>query len=385
MGLFNKKKKETKVEKTEVKTEKKEPEVEAVQAKGQAKGSVIRQYIEGAGGTVVSRSILNGTSKLKWFFRQDGGQGNGWIAFGDKDTQEYVDNPDNMAIVDFNILAAVEPAVLDVFYMPYGADLEFCRDGSGAYFIDTRTGEEIRERVLSPMQEAFERNLKFLNKESYPEEFFKSLFQAGGMQEVLVAGDADFPTGEVVLSDPIAYLGSKYMVTLEKKIPAGSYPVELSICHSEKVGLRIAAARLVINGKEPVRHEIAMPKGSAAEDMGKPGVWAFFGVDGGLACFSDTEVAENYRSFIDGWKEENPGKNEYLDYFAPLFQESSQAAPGAQRPGGDFLCWEMPGTGHRLVMFNSGMGDGIYSSYWGIDEEGEAAELVIPFLNPEYI
>lgn len=296
-----------------------------------------------------------------------------------------MDNPDNMAVVDFNILANLEPAVVNVFYMPYGADLEFRKDGSGAYFVDTRNGEEIRERVLSPMQEAFEKNLKFLNKESYPEEFFQGLFQAKGTQEVFAVGEADFPSGEIVLSDPIAYLGTKYMVTLDKKIPAGSYPVELSICHSDKVGLRVAAARLVVSGKEPVRHEIAMPKGKSAEDMGKPGVWAFFGVDGGLACFSDTEAAAGYRSFIEGWKKENPGKNEYVDYFAPLFQESYQAAPGVQEQGGDFLCWKVPGTGHRLVMFHSGMGDGIYSSYWGIDEEGEAAELVIPFLNPEYI
>ena len=64
----------------------------------------MKQYIKGAGGTVVSKSILEGASRLKWFFRQEAGHGNGWIAFGDRDTQEYVDNPDNMAVVDFNVL-----------------------------------------------------------------------------------------------------------------------------------------------------------------------------------------------------------------------------------------------------------------------------------------
>ena len=44
----------------------------------------------------------------------------------------------------------------------------------------------------------------------------------------------------------------------------------------------------------------------------------------------------------------------------------------------------MPGTGHRMVWFSSGMGDGIYSGYWGLDKDGEAVSLVVPFLNPEY-
>ena len=270
MGLFNRKKKEKELEaeKAEAKAGKEEAkdgktkarESKTEDAQAESKETGMKQYIKGAGGTIVSKSILEGRSKLKWLFRQEDGHGNGWIAFGDTDTQEYVDNPENMAVVDFNVLANIEPAVVNVFYLPYGADLEFRKDETGAYFVDTGTGEEIREQVKPPLQEIFEKNLKFLNKETYPEEFFQSLFQRGGMIEAVCIGEADFPTGEIVLSDPIVYLGSKYMVTLEKKIPKGSYPVELSICHSQKAGLRIAAARLVLRDSQTVRHEIAMPR-----------------------------------------------------------------------------------------------------------------------------
>lgn len=396
MGLFNRKKKEAKAEKTEAKTgkteintntepEKAQEPAKAPQAQGIEGATPAQPYIEAAGFTIVSKSILNGTSKLKWLFRHDNGQGNGWIAFGDSDTQEYVDNPDNMAVVDYNELIKIEPAAANVYYLPFGADLEFRADGTGSYFVDTATGEEIREQVLPPLRAIFEKNLKFLNKETYPEEFFRSLFQKGGIQEPYVLGKADFPTGEIVLSDPIVYLGTQYMVTLEQKIPAGSYPVELCICHSEQVGVRIAAARLIISSQEPVRHEIAMPKGSSKEDLGKPGVWAFFGVDNGLACFTDAKVAVKYREFISGWKRENPGKNEYFEYFAYFFQKSYEKHPSLQRESGDFLLWQMPGTGDRLAMFASGMGDGIYSGYWGIDREGKVTELVVPFINPEFL
>ena len=66
------------------------------------KPSEMKDYISGAGGTIVSKSILSGKAKLKWLFRDESEYGNGWVAFGDTDTQEYVNNVENMEIVDFN-------------------------------------------------------------------------------------------------------------------------------------------------------------------------------------------------------------------------------------------------------------------------------------------
>ncbi|MGX9755857.1 immunity protein Imm33 domain-containing protein [Clostridioides difficile] len=361
MELCSENKKETKVEKTEIK-----------------------QYITGAGGCIVSKSILSGTSKLKWLFREYSEFGNGWIAFGDKDTQEYIDNPKNMAIVDFNTLIDIEPTALNIFYMPVGTDLEFHSDKSGKYFIDTNTGKEIREQVKHPAQIAFEKNLKFLNQENYSIEFFQGLFQKSNKLEQFIIGETDFPSGEVVLADPLAYLGSEYMTYLERKIPVGSYLVEISICHSKIAGLRIAAARLIINHKKAIKYEIAMPKGKKGEDFGKSGAWTFFGVDTGLACFSDAKTAKEYSNFITKWQNENPGKNKYNDYFAALFQKSHEMHPNVQNKDGNFLLWQLPQTSYRLIMFTSGMGDGIYSGYWGFDADGEVAELVIPFMNPIY-
>ncbi len=344
----------------------------------------MKVYIQGAGGTIVSKSILNGTSRLKWLFRQEGGHGNGWIAFGDTDTQEYVNDVKNMEIVDFNILANIEPAVADVFYMPMGSDLEFRSDKTGTYFVDTRTGKEIQEPVKHPAQIAFEKNLKFLNKDIYPADFFRMLFTENQKIKVVRAGEADFPTGEVVLADPIAYLGTRYETVLQKKIPAGSYPVELSVCLSHIAGLRVAAARLLIRENPAVSYEIAMPKGKEREDLGMPGVFTFFGVDAGLACFADSALSEENRIFFEQWEKENPGKNKYLDYFAALFQESCEAHPEFQNQGTGFLEWKLPKSGKRAVLFTNGMGDGVYSGYWGIDAEGEIVSLTVIFMNPEY-
>lgn len=374
MGLFGKKK----GNQPEGGSEKKPGE------KQQEKPQEMKVYIQGAGGTIVTKSILNGTSKLKWMFRQDSGHGNGWVAFGDRDTQEYVDDAKNMAIVDFNTLANIEPAVVNIFYMPMGSDLEFRSDATGTYFVNTKTGKEIREQVKHPAQIAFEKNLKFLNKEAYPEEFFRMLFTESDKIKVVRAGEADFPTGEVVLADPIAYLGSRYETVLDKRIPAGSYPVELSICRSRIAGLRIAAAKLFLSETPVARYEIAMPKGKQGEDLGKPGVFTFFGVDTGLACFADKRVSEENQAFFEAWAKENPEKNKYTDYFKALFQKSYEANPEVQNPGGSFLEWKLPESGQRTVLFSSGMGDGIYSGYWGLDAAGEPVCLVALFMNPEY-
>lgn len=344
----------------------------------------MKVYIRGAGGTIVSKSILDGTSKLKWLFRQESEHGNGWIAFGDTDTQEYVNDANNMAIVDFNTLANIEPAVVDVFYMPMGSDLEFRSDKTGTYFVDTRTGKEIREPVKHPAQIAFEKNLKFLNQEIYPPEFFRMLFTESTKIRVIRAGEADFPTGEVVLADPITYLGTRYETVLHKKIPAGSYPVELSVCLSRVAGLRIAAARLLLSETPAVSYEVAMPKGKERADFGVPGVFTFFEVDAGLACFADSALSEENRIFFEQWEKENPGKNKYLDYFAALFKESCQAHPEFQNQGTGFLEWKLPKSGKRAVLFSSGMGDGIYSGYWGLDADGKTVSLTVMFMNPEY-
>lgn len=232
----------------------------------------------------------------------------------------------------------------------------------------------------SPVQIAFEKNLKFLNQESYPKEFFEGLFTETERIKLFTAGTVDFPTGEVVIADPLVYLGTKYQTTLEVQIPKGSYPVELSILYSQMAGLRIAAARLKIKEEKAVSYKRGESK--INDDGKRP--FCFMGVDAGVACFVDLQVSKEYNEFLRKWHSENPDKNHYDDYFAKYFAESYEKFSDVQRAGGDFIEWKLPQSENRLVMFASGLGDGIYSGYWGENEKSEITELVIPFLNPEF-
>lgn len=70
------------------------------------------------GACIVTKSLLEGTSQLKWMFRENNGIGTGWVALGDTDTQEYINQAENLTVVDFSLLMEIEPAVRNVFICP---------------------------------------------------------------------------------------------------------------------------------------------------------------------------------------------------------------------------------------------------------------------------
>ena len=95
-------------------------------------------------GCIITKSLDEGTSKLKWIFREESVNpvDNGWRALGDTDTEEYINVPENNLVVDFDRLVEIEPAVLAIYDMPVGTDMEF--DSQRKVFIDSNTGKEYR-------------------------------------------------------------------------------------------------------------------------------------------------------------------------------------------------------------------------------------------------
>lgn len=94
------------------------------------------------GGCIITRSLLEKKSQLKWIFREQSCNDldNGWRAIGDSDTQEYINIAENNVVVDFDRLVEIEPAVLSIYGLPVGTELEF--DSNRKVFTDTNTGTE---------------------------------------------------------------------------------------------------------------------------------------------------------------------------------------------------------------------------------------------------
>ena len=50
---------------------------------------------------------------------------------------------ENMTVVDFNTFANIEPAILAIYNLPVGTDLEFHIENGKRYFVDTQSGKVI--------------------------------------------------------------------------------------------------------------------------------------------------------------------------------------------------------------------------------------------------
>ncbi|MCM1535987.1 MAG: DUF4241 domain-containing protein [Clostridium sp.] len=232
---------------------------------------------------------------------------------------------------------------------------------------------------------AFQLNLMYVSSPELDVEKINGQFVKTNTRFFLTVGTADIPSGRVVAADPLTYMSGNYVIApvLEEEIPAGSYPVEVSICRNEYVGIRMCTARLKIKETPAVRYELAEPVSGTAAFQSEDGAKCGFPVEAGMMCFIDAKGAKDYEQFILNWHKENPGKNHYDDYFAELFAQSAEKLPQYQREGGDFIEWTNPDNGQRMVQIASGLGDGFYQCFWGYDESDEICELVVPMVDPD--
>lgn len=231
-------------------------------------------------------------------------------------------------------------------------------------------------------QAIFKKSLTFRGKDFNAQEMNEQ-FETGGRYPLAKVGEVTVTSGRLEIGDPFCYMNSPHSCTLEKLVEPGRYPVYLSVMEHGIFGPKFLTAKLEISKKTPVRYELAMPQGHSIEDKDKPGVFALFGVDAGMACICDKETSIAFDIFLKDWSNKNPGKNRYNDYFADLMKDFAEKHPDYQRQDGDYFEFKVPGTENNMVMFTSGLGDGAYSGYWGYDEAGEIACLVIPFIHPE--
>lgn len=102
-------------------------------------------FIEKAGGCICTKSILSGKTPLKWCFRDKSVDAvdNGWRFIGRDDDEAYINVVSNNAVVDFNTVANIQPAVLDIYNLPVGTDIYIEKDKNNkTRFFKTGTNEE---------------------------------------------------------------------------------------------------------------------------------------------------------------------------------------------------------------------------------------------------
>lgn len=104
------------------------------------------KYIINAGAAIVSRKIVERTGNIKWLIREEpfAPQDTGWRILSDRDTDEYLADPANWTVVDFNDICDIEPACIGIYLLPVGSDIQLVvePDGRRSWF-DNKTEREI--------------------------------------------------------------------------------------------------------------------------------------------------------------------------------------------------------------------------------------------------
>lgn len=103
------------------------------------------EFIHNAGGCLISRNILESRGHIKWAIREPSANpvDNGWRILSDADTDDFLANPDNLVVVDFNTVCAIEPALIGIYTLPVGADVQLVVQDNRRRWYDNTTGQEI--------------------------------------------------------------------------------------------------------------------------------------------------------------------------------------------------------------------------------------------------
>jgi hypothetical protein len=206
-----------------------------------------------------------------------------------------------------------------------------------------------------------------------------------GTVRVCALGPLVLPTGAIVACDP-GFLRVMPQPAFTRRVPPGTYPVLLSLlargqpdCRDE----RVACAAVRFRDAPVQRWEMALCRGQDLDSL-KPGHFFGYGVDGGRGCFVDKSavagLAPAQRQFAEALK--GLTQWSYADFLAAMPAALRPLEPSAEDPalpGHAKVGVLDPRTGANVVSFSSGMGDGVYTSYFGLATDDSVVCLVTDF------
>ena len=196
-------------------------------------------------------------------------------------------------------------------------------------------------------------------------------------------GDVNLPTGKIIASDP--FFASEQQPFARTVVP-DKYPVYIYMAEIDKLHNRIAYAKIKFRPETPTKWILALTDDMTQEELDDLGEDEFYGfpVESGLAAFLDAETNEQFATKIETQQELSPDGNFYDDVLAAEFMAYS-GKNNFSRDLGDWNDHQVnEDSDNNVIMFSSGWGDGYYPAYWGLNDEGDAIELVIDFLLDEF-
>ena len=140
---------------------------------------------------------------------------------------------------------------------------------------------------------------------------------------------------------------------------------------------RYAIAKLEISKNKAIKWVLALNEEDDITQLKDEKDFFGFTVDAGLGSFCDYETSMAYNKFVEEFMAKNPDGNIYDNFFSLEFKKNAQTNHPSDY--GNWVNFQLPTSDLNIIIFQSGYGDGIYPSYWGIDDKGEITSLVIDF------
>lgn len=114
------------------------------------------EFIPRAGACLATTNVIDRRGRVRWMVRRPSRNpaDNGWQIMSHIDTADYLNDKGNWRIVDFNDLCNIEPALIGIWDLAVGSDLQLVDDELGVRIVDTPSGRQVpRENLYVPPQD----------------------------------------------------------------------------------------------------------------------------------------------------------------------------------------------------------------------------------------
>ncbi|MFT4201354.1 DUF2185 domain-containing protein [Gordonia sp. (in: high G+C Gram-positive bacteria)] len=103
------------------------------------------EFIQGAGACLATTNVMSGRGQVRWMVREESQDpaDNGWRIMSHIDDEAYLKSDGCWQIVDYNDVCALEPALIEMWPLPVGSDLQLVRDEAGTRILDTTNGRQV--------------------------------------------------------------------------------------------------------------------------------------------------------------------------------------------------------------------------------------------------
>lgn len=178
--------------------------------------------------------------------------------------------------------------------------------------------------------------------------------------EPIHIGELEIVSGKIVACDPLVEPDAP---AFERMVPKGKFPVYLLVDSYDE----IACAQILFSDKPIATLEMATLPGQSLAELEEGYIYGY-PVDAGLGCFMDEEAGKLLTEATDLLTQNDSNANYYDNV---IDGELGEQAHCDHRPNKN--------SSLNVLIFQSGWGDGVYASYWGLDADGNLVTLVTDF------